>query len=308
MKKESHKDLLNSILFLNKPSGITSAEAIQKVRENIKRKFHINPKIGHTGTLDKFAEGLLILLSGKATSFSEYFLKKNKTYLAEIIIGKQTDTLDPEGNIIEEWDKETIKDFILKNKEDIIKEIHNFIYQTEQTPPEYSAIKIAGKRASDWTREGKTIELPVKKIQIYQSEVIQIFDDGRIIAKFHVSSGTYIRSIARDLGKNIHAPAYLNRLQRISIGKWSLFDPYVCKIDSPYYIFSSILDILDDWGKLVVSIEWEKKIQHGQKLPIDLSMIPEENFFFINRKNKILAWAKKIDDKNYIYKKVFTTE
>jgi tRNA pseudouridine55 synthase len=304
----SHNDLLTSILFINKPKGITSHDAVKKVRERIKEKFSIEPKIGHTGTLDKFAEGLLILLIDKATVFSEYFLKKDKVYLAEIQIGKETDTIDPEGNILQEWSQEQVKSFVENHKEKIITEIRNFIYQTEQIPPEYSAIKIDGKRASDWTREGKTITLTPKKIQIYQSEVIQIFPDGRIIAKFHVSSGTYIRSIARDLGKKIHAPTCLNQLQRISIGEWSLFEPYVCKIDSPNYVFSSVLDILKNWDKLIVPKEWEQAIKNGKKPPIDLNLVQNDDFFLLDKKNKILAWAKKVDQQNFIYKKVFTTD
>jgi tRNA pseudouridine55 synthase len=307
-KIKKNFELLNSILFINKPPGITSSDTITKVRLRIKEKFFLEPKIGHTGTLDKFAEGLLILLLGKATAFSEYFLKKDKVYLAEIQIGKQTDTLDPEGTVLEEWTQEKINHFVINYKENIIKEIQNFIHQTEQIPPEYSAIKIAGKRASDWLRKGKKLELKPKKIQIYESEVIQINYDGRIIAKFHVSSGTYIRSIARDLGKNLHAPTMLNRLQRIAIGKWTLFEPYICNIDSPNYIFTSILDIFNDWDKIIVPYHWEKNILNGNKISLDLNLIKNENFFFVNKTGRILAWAKKINEENYLYKKVFTAE
>lgn len=298
--------LLDSIFFLYKPPNITSFDVLKIIKKNIVQKFHNEPKIGHTGTLDKFAEGLMILLIGKSTVLSEYFLKKDKLYIAEIQIGKSTDTLDPEGEILEEWDSNTIKDFVLNHKEYIQKEIHNFINQKEQIPPEYSAVKIQGKRASDWMREGNTVIIQPKSIEIYQSDVLQIHEDGRIIAKFHVSSGTYIRSIARDLGKKIQAPTMLNRLQRISISKWSIFDPYVNKIDMDNYIFCSPLDILNDWDKIVIPDNLLKFIANGVKIQLDLNEILSENFFLVSKHKQILAWGKKLNHENYLYKKVFT--
>ncbi|MCS7205651.1 MAG: tRNA pseudouridine(55) synthase TruB [Leptospiraceae bacterium] len=294
-----------SVIFAYKPAGITSAGFINLFKKKLKELYQAKLKVGHTGTLDKFAEGLLILLIGQATSFSEYFLKKDKTYIVEFLIGKQTDTLDPEGKILEEWNLERIKDFLQSHREKIVNAVLGLTKLKEQIPPDYSAIKIQGIRSSDWVRKGVKVDLPPRKIEIYKSEILEFHPDGIIKVELHVSSGSYVRAIARDLGSQIQVPIMVRSLIRTKIGNWSIYDSILTK-DMSKIQFFSLLEVLRDWDQIVVPIELEKRILHGKKIRLDLSQVKQENFLLLNEKKEILAWGKKIHSKEYIYKKVFT--
>lgn len=295
----------NKVLFFYKPPGITSAECLNKVREEITEIFGFRLKAGHTGTIDRFAEGLLIILLGRSTAFSEVFLKQDKSYISEFRIGIKTDTFDPEGTVIEKWDEETTREFMKNHTEEIQRYIRNLTSLKEQIPPRYSAVKVQGKRASDWMRQGMEKPLPVKKIRIYQSQLLSYSEDGTLNVMFRVSSGTYIRAIARDLGEMLGAPVTVTKLQRTGIGKWNLENVRVSRFRD--YHFYHILDVLpEDWGKVVVSAEKEIRVKHGGKIPVPATLPQNRDFLILNRENQILAWAKKQHATDYRYKKVFT--
>ena len=174
------------IVLLNKSEGITSAASLSCVKR------HVNKKAGHTGTLDKFASGLLIALTGRYTKFTEKFFNLKKTYLATIEFGKETDTLDPEGEVIATSDT-------VVNKSDLEQVLKtNFSGTIKQTPPLYSALKVNGKRSSDRIRNGEEVNLPERDITIYSSEIVS-FENNIAVIRFTVSRGTYIRSLARDI-------------------------------------------------------------------------------------------------------------
>jgi len=183
---------MNGIIIINKHKECTSHDIVYKVKKIV------NEKVGHTGTLDPMATGVLPILIGKGTQVSKYLINHNKTYIVQLQLGKRTDTMDCEGNIIEE--KEVEKEIFEKsNVEKILK---SFIGKQEQIPPIYSAIKVNGKKLYEYARNGQTVEIKARSIEIYEIKLIKIDEENAKI-EFEVSSskGTYIRSLCEDIAK-----------------------------------------------------------------------------------------------------------
>lgn len=200
--------------FLNvyKPVGKTSHDVVAYFRKLLKIK-----KIGHTGTLDPFAEGVLPICVGNSTRLIEY-LPDDKAYLAFVQLGKATDSYDTEGNVIFESDKKV-------TKEQIVSALTSFEGEIEQLPPMYSAIKVKGKKLYEYAREGKTISVAPRQVTIHKIE-LKNFDEEKQEAQVYIecSKGTYIRSIANDLGQNLCCGGYLTRLIRTKAGKFLVED------------------------------------------------------------------------------------
>lgn len=209
----------NQIILVDKPAGISSFGAVAKVRAKLKAKFGHKVKVGHTGTLDPFATGLLILLSGKMTKKSSEFLKLDKVYEARLKLGYTSTTGDPEGKI-EKYNDKTID---IHQIQIIIKQ---FIGKITQTPPKYSAIKINGERAYKLARQGKDFEIPSRQVEIYSIEILDYhYPELRI--RVHCSSGTYIRTLAEDIGKKLGTGAHLTALRRTKIGTYDVKDAII---------------------------------------------------------------------------------
>ena len=196
-----------SILLINKKPGITSFSSLNDIKRTIEAK------VGHAGTLDKFAQGLLIVLTGSMTRLNVLFSSMDKTYRAQIAFGSETDTLDPEGQVIAVAD--------VPGYEQIQKSIPSFIGSLEQQPPQYSALHINGKRASDLARRGHEVQMAKRPITVYSFEPVS-YEQGILVADIHVSKGTYIRSLARDLGLAAGSRAHLVGLTRTAIGPFHL--------------------------------------------------------------------------------------
>ncbi|MBR1425031.1 tRNA pseudouridine(55) synthase TruB [bacterium] len=198
--------------FLNvyKPVGMTSFDVIATLRKII----HIK-QIGHTGTLDPFAQGVLPVCIGKATKLIEY-LTSNKAYLATVQFGSRTDTYDREGQIVESYDKKV-------SAIEIEGALKDFEGEIEQLPPIYSAIKVNGKKLYDYARSGQEVEIKPRKVSIYKIEM-RDFDFNSQSAKIYVEcgGGTYIRSIANDLGQKLGCGGYLTDLIRIQSGMFNI--------------------------------------------------------------------------------------
>lgn len=209
----------DQIILIDKPAGISSFGVVAKVRAKLRDEFGHKVKVGHTGTLDPFATGLLILLSGKMTKKSDEFLKKDKVYEAALKLGCTSTTGDPEGEL------EKINDNIpdINQIKNIIK---NFVGKIEQTPPKFSAIKINGERAYKLARAGKTFETPTREVTIYNIEILD-YNYPELKIRCHVSSGTYIRTLAEDIGKALGTGAYLTALRRLKIADYSVDDASV---------------------------------------------------------------------------------
>lgn len=214
------KKSTDSIVLLAKQSGISSFSSLWQIKNALRMK-----KVGHTGTLDTFAEGLLVALSGRLTRLVPYITDCNKTYTAQISFGTETDTLDPDGIVV------------LKKKlpkySDILSSIQSFIGIIDQFPPLYSAVHVSGQRASDRVRKGELIELPSRKIEIFSLEIISVHSQDKrpltnttqvasIIIQVTCSKGTYIRSLARDIAQSAFSCAHLTALRRTAIGPFTL--------------------------------------------------------------------------------------
>lgn len=206
----------NQIILIDKPAGISSFGVVAKVRRTLRDEFGHKVKVGHTGTLDPFATGLLILLSGKMTKKSGEFLKLNKEYEATLKLGYVSSTGDPEGEI------EEFADLRPEFKEVRIV-LDNFIGTILQTVPKFSAVKINGERAYKLARKGKDFETPTRQVQIYGIEILR-YEYPELMIRCQVSSGTYIRTLAEDIGKKLGTGAYLTALRRTKIGDFSVED------------------------------------------------------------------------------------
>ena len=198
----------SSILLLNKEEGITSFASLGPIKRLI------DPKVGHAGTLDRFATGLMIVLTGQLTKLNTLFTNLDKKYLATIRFGSETETLDPDGQVIDVGSIPSIKEI-----EEVLKT--QFIGKIEQQPPQYSAIHIQGERAYRLARKGQRVSMPSRQVEIFSTKIIN-WDERDLEVEIHCSKGTYIRSIARDLALACNSRGHLHSLQRIAIGPYLL--------------------------------------------------------------------------------------
>ena len=206
----------DQIILVDKPAGISSFGVVARVRRELRDQFGHKVKLGHTGTLDPFATGLLILLSGKMTKKSNEFLKHDKVYEATLKLGYTSTTGDPEGEIEKCNDKELSLD-------DVKNTIQKFIGTITQTPPRFSAIKINGQRAYKLARKGEDFEIPSRQVTIYSIDILD-YNYPELKISCHVSSGTYIRTLAEDIGKELGTGAYLTALRRTKIADYDVKD------------------------------------------------------------------------------------
>ena len=205
---------MEEIIFVDKPAGMTSFGAVARVRRILSQREGHKVKVGHTGTLDPFATGLLILLAGKATKKAPELTKKDKVYEATIRLGEVSTTGDPEGEITKTGAK-------LPASEEIAEVLKRFIGKIEQKPPIFSAIKINGQRAYKLARKGQEVEMPSRTVEIYDIEQIS-YSEPVLQIRTHVSSGTYIRTLAEDIGKALGCGAYCSALRRTQIADYKL--------------------------------------------------------------------------------------
>lgn len=248
------------ILILNKPKNISSFSYIQKIRkeENIK-------KIGHAGTLDPLAEGMMIVMANGATKFSDYLMKKDKTYLVEMELGYETDTLDLEGKKINEYKGEIEINIELLNEV-----LNKYKGKIKQIPPMYSAIKKDGIKLYQLARSGEKIELEARDVEIYNIYDVE-FNNKKIRFRCDVSSGTYIRSLVRDIGRELGYFATMTELFREKVGKF-------CKKDFNKKI--TIEEILD-YPKLDINEKLYLELKNGMTKILDIKDKKYDSFSFI---------------------------
>ena len=204
---------MNGIIIINKHKGCTSHDIVYKVKKMF------NEKVGHTGTLDPMATGVLPLLIGKGTQCSKYLINHDKIYNVTLQLGEKTDTADSEGKVIE---TKEVKEKTLK-KENIEKIFEKFKGKQEQIPPIYSAIKVNGKKLYEYARKGQEVEIKPRKIEIYNIELLNINEKQKQI-EFQVScsKGTYIRSLCEDIAQRLGTVGYMLELKRIQVGNFNI--------------------------------------------------------------------------------------
>jgi tRNA pseudouridine55 synthase len=201
---------LNGYLLVDKPTGWTSHDVVAKIRNILKKEAGHKVKVGHTGTLDPFATGLLIIVVGSYTKRAAEFSKLDKTYEAELILGSTSTTGDPEGEISKKSEEEP-------TEVEVKKILKSFVGEIEQVPHAFSAMKVNGQRAYKLARAGKEVALEPRKVTIYTMENVE-YSYPKLKFTTKVSSGTYIRSLAEDIGKKLGTGAYLSSLRRIKVG------------------------------------------------------------------------------------------
>lgn len=204
---------MDGIIIINKSKNCTSHDIVQKAKKIF------NEKVGHTGTLDPMATGVLPLLIGKGTLCSKYLINHNKTYEVTITLGKRTNTADSEGNIVEE--KEVSQKAL--EKENVEQILNTFLGKQEQIPPIYSAIKVKGKKLYEYARRGENVEIKPRQIEIYEIKLMKIEQEKKQI-KFNVycSKGTYIRSLCEDIAKKLGTVGYMSELNRTRVGRFQI--------------------------------------------------------------------------------------
>lgn len=204
---------MDGILIINKHKGCTSHDIVYKVKKLL------NEKVGHTGTLDPMATGVLPLLIGKGTLCSKYLINHDKIYQVKLKLGQETDTLDSEGEVVKE---KQVPDnsFIKENIEKVLK---TFIGKQEQNPPMYSAIKVKGKKLYEYARKGQEVKIEPRKIEIYNIELINVDNKSKEIEFIvNCSKGTYIRSLCKDIALKLDTVGFMSQLNRVQVGEFNI--------------------------------------------------------------------------------------
>ena len=229
---------MNGIININKPKGITSFDVVRIIKKTINMK-----KVGHTGTLDPMAEGVLPICIGKGTKFSELIMSEEKIYRAEMKLGEITDTYDIEGEVTETFD------FSHVTQEEVVNVVNSFIKTYEQIPPIYSAIKVAGKHLYEYAREGKEVEIKARKITIHNISNVEV---NIPYIKFDVkcSKGTYIRSLCFDIGKELNSGGVMTSLTRLKSGIFNIEDSIDLNGIQRDDILNNIISIEEIFSKL----------------------------------------------------------
>src|SRR5574344_408336 len=253
-----HKGILN----VNKEKGISSARVVSLVRRALDMK-----KVGHTGTLDLEASGVLPIVVGKATRVSDYMMTKDKVYETEMILGSKTDTLDAAGEITEKSDKKV-------SKEEFLEAMNTFKGEIEQIPPMYSAIKVNGKKLYDLAREGIEIERKRRKVTIYDIKLLD-FDFPKATIRVTCSKGTYIRTLVDDIGERLGTYAYVDELVRTRVGDFDIKDAIksedILNLEKNDIIkaLRPIDSALKDFDKIVLDRRYLDNLVNGQIVEVE---------------------------------------
>lgn len=207
---------MDDIVLIDKPTGMTSFGVVVRVRRVLTEQAGRKVKVGHTGTLDPFATGLMILVTGKKCREAEHYTKLDKWYEAQIVLGQTSSTGDPEGELTAVSDRRP-------TEAEIGAVLERFTGEIQQTPPVFSAIKIDGQRAYKLARQGKEVNMPSRNVTIYSLELIS-YEYPHMNIRTHVSSGTYIRTLAQDIGEALGTGAYCRELRRTKIAEYDIAD------------------------------------------------------------------------------------
>lgn len=202
---------MDGIIVINKEKGYTSHDVVAK----LKKKLNIS-KVGHTGTLDPNATGVLPILIGKGTKFSKYLINHDKTYEVELELGTKTETADIEGKIVEE--KDVDEEYVKRNLLQVLK---SFVGKQEQHPPIYSAIKKNGKKLYEYARAGEKVEIEARQIEIYTIELLE-YEEKNVRFTVSCSKGTYIRSLCEDIANKLNTVGYMKNLKRLQVGNFNI--------------------------------------------------------------------------------------
>lgn len=270
---------IKGFVNINKPSGMTSSDVVVKVRGILRRATGLKLKVGHLGTLDPLGRGVLPIAVGSATRLFDYMQEKIKVYRATFVFGKTTDTLDSAGKVIE-------SSVILPSFEQIQSVLDELCGDIDQIPPQYSAKSVGGVRAYDLARQGIEVELKPKRVHIFyiksvdtdENNVAYNLAPNEYAFEIACTSGTYIRSIARDLAYKLSTVGYMSSILRIKSGDFTLDDsvPLDEFEKDPIRYLKSFDCILNSFARFDIDDEYASKVQNGVVMPMD--NLPEGNF------------------------------
>jgi len=256
-RRQKNDSGIAGILLVDKPAGPTSFDIVADVRRALK-----TARVGHTGTLDPFASGLLVIVLGRYTKLASHFTNQHKSYEAEVYFGSETDTCDRTGEIVREGSIDTL------NKETLECALEKFRGDLEQTPPIFSAIKVDGERLYKKARRGESVEIPSRSIKIHELTLKKL-EGHKATLYVSCSKGTYIRALARDIGRELSIPAHLEELRRTTVGDFKIED--ACALDDiqPEHVRRDIKAVAD-LKPIVIDEKTAERLRNGQKVPSKL--------------------------------------
>jgi tRNA pseudouridine55 synthase len=264
MDQDVVKNVVSGVLVVDKPVGLTSHDVVQIIRRGTGIR-----RAGHTGTLDPRASGVLVVLVGPAVRLSEYVSASDKRYQATIRLGSATDTYDAEG--VSTQDEMPV----MITEEEFVSLLEGYVGEIEQVPPPYSAVKVKGKKAYEMARKGEKVELEPRKINVYGLEILE-WALPEIVIDVYCSSGTYVRSLANDIGVELGVGAHLIGLRRTKSGRFSLRDAVSLRRLRESFEqgnWSQFLipaaEALSDWPSLELDADLVEKVRHGHRIPAD---------------------------------------
>jgi len=267
---------MNGFILVNKKKDMTSRDVVNYLTKILNTK-----KIGHTGTLDPFAEGILLVGVNKGLKVVKLLNYKDKEYIAKVKLGIKTDTLDMTGNILEEKKEEL-------NKEELAQLLKSFIGEYSYEVPIYSAIKVNGKKLYEYARNNQKVELPIKNSYIYDIKLID-FKDNSFTFSVKVSNGTYIRALVRDISKKLNKLMTLEELTRTKVDNLLIENSYTLEdIKNNNFKLLKINDLLN-YKEVELSRDLEDKVLNGNKIKLDEK---EDNILFIKEKEEIAVYTR----------------
>ncbi len=270
---------MNGVIIVDKPSGVTSRDVVNVICKKFNTK-----KVGHTGTLDPIATGVLAICIGKATKLVEVLTSNDKEYIAEVKLGILTDTLDTDGKVIKE-EKNVI------NKEDLLNVLNSFIGTYNQEVPIYSAVKINGKKLYEYAREKKEIELPKRSVEIKNIKLLDFKEDSYTF-EVRVSKGTYIRSLIKDINDKLGVIGVMSNLKRTKQGKFDIKDAFSLEnIQNDDYKILSITDVLKDDNCVIINDNLYNVIKNGGLI----DSIYKDDYVTFIYKDEVIAIYKRYD-------------
>lgn len=272
---------MDGIIIIDKPENYTSRDVVNKLNHLLKTK-----KIGHTGTLDPIATGLLVCMVGKYTKLVNLVTACNKEYIAEITLGIKTDTLDITGNVLEQRN-------VNITKSEIKTVFQNYLGKYMQVVPIYSAVKINGKKLYEYARKKEEVDLPKREVEIYSLELIS-FQDNKITFKTKVSKGTYIRALINDLCTSLNTIGTMSKLRRTSLGNFTIDEAITLdSVNGQNYHLLKAQDVFS-YPQVEVDVTLKKKIKNGAVLD-NIYNIKDKVLFM--SQNECIAIYEKYEDK-----------
>lgn len=268
---DSHdvKNAISGVLVVDKPVGMTSHDVVQAIRNGTGLR-----RAGHTGTLDPRASGVLVILVGPAVRLSEYVSASDKRYQAIIRLGSTTDTFDADGRFTRQNQPINVTE---GQFEEVLK---TFVGEIEQTPPPYSAVKVQGRKAYELARQGEQVDLAPRKITVHHLEVLE-WAPPEVVVDVHCSSGTYVRSLANDLGEKLGTGAYLVGLRRTKSGRFTLRDAVPLRklqesfhVGNWYQFLIPAAEALGDWPAVELTPDEVEGIRHGHRVRAGTNAAP----------------------------------